>query len=78
MTPADFKAWRDKFEYRDSVLYLADCEEIAEEIGQHDAVLTDPPYGIGLKMGTVGGLAKKNTRGEKSKATTTPLIRHLL
>jgi len=31
-------------------LYLADCMEVLPTLGKVDAVLTDPPYGIGKKM----------------------------
>jgi len=31
----------------DAVLYLGDCREILPELGKVDAVVTDPPYGIG-------------------------------
>lgn len=31
----------------DATLYLGDCREILPELGKVDAVVTDPPYGIG-------------------------------
>lgn len=31
----------------DAVLYLSDCREILPTLGRVDAVVTDPPYGIG-------------------------------
>lgn len=31
----------------DATLYLGDCREILPTIGKVDAVVTDPPYGIG-------------------------------
>jgi len=31
----------------DCTLYLGDCEEILPSLGQFDALVTDPPYGIG-------------------------------
>lgn len=31
-----------------ATLYLGDCYELLEQIGQVDAVVTDPPYGIGF------------------------------
>ena len=31
----------------DAVLYLGDCREILPELGKVDAVVTDPPYGLG-------------------------------
>lgn len=33
-------------------LYLGDCREIIPTLGQVDAVVTDPPYGIGFKYET--------------------------
>jgi len=35
----------------DATLYLGDCREILPTLGKVDAVVTDPPYGIGKKMG---------------------------
>ena len=37
------------------VLHLGDCREILPRLPAHDAVVTDPPYGIGIaKRGTLG------------------------
>lgn len=35
-------------------LYLGDCREILPTLGQFDALVTDPPYGIGMDGGKVG------------------------
>jgi DNA modification methylase len=35
-------------------LYLGDCREILPTLGKVDAVVTDPPYGIGMDGGKVG------------------------
>jgi DNA modification methylase len=35
----------------DATLYLGDCREILPTLGGFDAVVTDPPYGIGWKRG---------------------------
>lgn len=35
----------------DATLYLGDCAEILPLIGKVDAVITDPPYGIGASSG---------------------------
>jgi len=43
MTP-----WRDRVEIGDAVLYLGDCLEILPTLPKVDAVVTDPPYGIGI------------------------------
>lgn len=47
----------------DATLYLGDCREILPILGKVDAVVTDPPYGIGhIKGDTGGGVpAKRNT-----------------
>ena len=44
----------------DCTLYLGDCLEILPTLGKVDAVVTDPPYGIGDRMqgGTWGAAAK--------------------
>ena len=40
--------WKRKEVIGDCTLYLGDCREIITEIGAVDAVVTDPPYGIGI------------------------------
>jgi len=35
----------------DATLYLGDCREVLPTLGKVDAVVTDPPYGIGARMG---------------------------
>lgn len=37
----------EKQEIGNATLYLGDCSEILPTLGQFDAVVTDPPYGIG-------------------------------
>lgn len=39
----------------DVTLYLGDCREVLPTLGKVDAILTDPPYGIGLDKGFGGG-----------------------
>lgn len=39
----------------DCVLYRADCLEVLPTLGPVDAVVTDPPYGIGDKWDRAGG-----------------------
>jgi site-specific DNA-methyltransferase (adenine-specific)/modification methylase len=49
-----------KQEIGNATLYLGDCAEILPTLGQFDAVVTDPPYGIGEAKGrnkTRGNLA---------------------
>ncbi len=36
----------------DCTLYLADCMDVMPHLGRVDAVVTDPPYGIGAEGGT--------------------------
>lgn len=36
-----------------ATLYLGDCQDILGEIGNVDAVVTDPPYGIGISSNPV-------------------------
>jgi DNA modification methylase len=38
----------------DATLYCGDCREILPGLGKVDAVVTDPPYGIGMDGGKVG------------------------
>lgn len=40
--------WKRKETIGDCTLYLGDCIEILPELGRLDAVVTDPPYGIGF------------------------------
>lgn len=39
--------WRRREVIGDCTLYLGDCREILPTLGKVDAVVTDPPYGIG-------------------------------
>ena len=47
-------------EYNNATLYLADCKDILPTLPQVDAVVTDPPYGIGLV--NTGALGNKNPK----------------
>jgi DNA modification methylase len=38
----------------DATLYLGDCMEILPTLPKVDAVITDPPYGVGMDGGNVG------------------------
>jgi DNA modification methylase len=38
----------------DCTLYLGDCMDVMPTLGKVDAVVTDPPYGIGMSGGNVG------------------------
>jgi len=43
-------------------LYLGDCREILPTLGKVDAVVTDPPYGIGYSHGVGGGKLARSTQ----------------
>ena len=44
----------------DCTLYLGDCRDILPTLGKVDAVVTDPPYGIGADKGKAGGAMSFN------------------
>ena len=48
-------------------LYLGDCREILPTLGKVDAVVTDPPYGIGFQKGAGGQGAQAGRRIVKDK-----------
>ena len=47
----------------DATLYLGDCAEILPTLGKVDAVITDPPYGIGQDGGAQRTRGSKRTNG---------------
>ena len=49
----------------DAVLHLGDCRELLPTIGRVDAMVTDPPYGVGFR-------GKTENDGRRSKTTQTP------
>lgn len=49
----------------DATLYLGDCIKILPTLGKVDAVITDPPYGIGQDGGAQRTRGSKRTNGEK-------------
>ena len=54
----------------DATLYWGDCLEILPTLGKVDAVVTDPPYGIGLEKKTSDYRASKNfDNGESLRAS---------
>jgi len=52
----------------DCVLHLGDCRDILPTLGPVDAVLTDPPYGLGDKWMGGGGGKKTSWRFDPSEA----------
>ena len=49
-------------------LYLGDCREILPTLGKVDAVVTDPPYGLGDKWKGGGGSKKSSWKFDPSEA----------
>src|SRR5262245_15221693 len=60
-----------------ATLYLADCMEVLPTFARVDAVITDPPYGIGANKQTLGKGKKDFSRGGDWDDCV-PDIRHLL
>ena len=46
----------------DATLYLADCRDVLPTLSGVDAVVTDPPYGIGYSHGVGGGRLARSTK----------------
>lgn len=57
--------WKRKVVIGDCVLYEGDCLEIMPVLGKVDAVVTDPPYGIGIIQSATIGATGKNANGHK-------------
>ncbi len=58
----------------DCRLILGDCREVLPTLGKVDAVVTDPPYGIGMDGGKIG-LAKYEKRDwDREPADVSPLL----
>ena len=49
----------------DCTLYLGDCLEILPTLGKVDAVITDPPYGIGFAAQPTTGGRKRGQQSEQ-------------
>lgn len=47
-----------------ATLYLGDCMEVLPTLGKVDAVITDPPYGIGANRMTLGNGKRRIERGD--------------
>ena len=52
----------------DATLYCASCEEVLPILGPIDAVITDPPYGLGDKWQGGGGTKKTSWKFDPSEA----------
>lgn len=55
--------WKRREVIGDATLYLGDCLEILPTLPKVDAVITDPPYGIGANAMTLGKGKKEFDRG---------------
>lgn len=57
------KIYEKKVQIGDCTLYLADCIDVLPALGRVDAVVTDPPYGIGIAANgkSGGGTGGKGT-----------------
>ena len=63
----------------DATLYLGDCREILPLLPKVDAVVTDPPYGLGDKWNGGGGSKRSTWKFDPSEAkswdgSTVPLV----
>ena len=50
-----------------ATLYLGDCRDLIPTLAGVDAVVTDPPYGIGFQKGSGGRGIQRNTRPVREK-----------
>ena len=55
-----------------ATLYLGDCMDILPTLDKVDAVITDPPYGIGVNKMTLGNGKRKLDRGQMDWDTKPP------
>ena len=62
----------------DATLYLGDCRDILPTLGKVDAVVTDPPYGLGDKMKGGTWAAKPEFLGMPTWDTAPPTVETLM
>jgi len=55
--------YQQKVQIGEATLYLGDCMDILPTLEKVDAVITDPPYGIGANKMTLGNGKRKIDRG---------------
>ena len=60
--------WKRRVEIGDCVLYEGDCLEVMPTLGNVDAVVTDPPYGIGADEAQAAAAEKRKKANGRSKA----------
>jgi DNA modification methylase len=58
----------------DATLYLGDCREILPTLGKVDAVVTDPPYGIGMDGGKIGKAVYEKLDWDKESPDLTAIL----
>jgi DNA modification methylase len=56
------------------VCILGDCLEVLPTLGRFDAVVTDPPYGIGYAAQPIVGKGKSKSNHEKKAWDDAPII----
>ena len=66
-----------------ATLYLGDCREVLPGLGKVDAVVTDPPYGIGYKsrLGSLGAQEFNEIANDDGELDLRPILqfaRHVL
>ncbi len=55
-------------------LALGDCRDILPTLGKVDAVVTDPPYGIGMDGGKIGKAVYEKMDWDSEAADVAPLV----
>lgn len=60
------------YEHAGITIYHGDCREILPTLSKHDLLLTDPPYGIGMSHGAIGGTSGKGGFGGRKFCRTYP------
>lgn len=59
----------------DCTLYNADCREVLPLLPKVDAVVTDPPYGIGMDGGKIGKAVYEQADWDKAPADVVPIVK---
>ncbi len=65
---------RKEIQIGDCRLILGDCREILPTLGKVDAVVTDPPYGIGMDGGKVGKAVHEKLDWDSEAADMAPVL----